>query len=81
MHQPATYQVNGAALRIRRMNRGVEIAELAQAAGITPSYLSRVEVGTASGRMRPGTYTALRDYLKATDQDLLAPHEDPRERQ
>jgi transcriptional regulator with XRE-family HTH domain len=55
------------------MQEGIEISQLAETVGITPSYLSRIEVGTASGRMRPGTYAALRAALNASDDDLLAP--------
>lgn len=85
MHRPQpTFQVNGAAIRTIRMQQGVEISELAEKAGITPSYLSRLEVGTATGRMRPGRYAALRTALglPPDDTQLLAPspHEEPHEK-
>lgn len=76
MHQPQpTFWVNGTAVRDRRMALGIEITELADAAGITASYLSRIEVGTATGRMRPRKYAALRTALgvQPDDPQLLAP--------
>lgn len=77
---PATFQVNGAALRRTRMRQGIGMQAAADAAGITRSYLSRLETGTASGRMRPDTYVALRTALRATDHDFLAPPEDQPEK-
>jgi transcriptional regulator with XRE-family HTH domain len=61
------------------MRQGLGMEEAANAAGITRSYLSRLETGTASGRMRPDTYVALRTALRATDNDLLQPPEAPPE--
>lgn len=58
------------------MRQGLGTEQVAEAAGITRSYLSRLETGKASGRMRPGTYAALRTALHATDDDLLAPTEE-----
>ncbi|MEU4967846.1 helix-turn-helix domain-containing protein [Streptomyces smyrnaeus] len=76
---PATYQVNGAAVRTIRMRHGLDQAQAAHAAGITASYLSRLETGTRM-RMRPDTYAALRTALCATDEQLLAPlDEEPAE--
>lgn len=57
------------------MRQGLDMEQVADAAGITRSYLSRLETGKASGRMRPGTYAALRTVLSATDEELLAPIE------
>lgn len=68
---PATFQVHGPALRKERMDQGLELGSVAEAAGITASYLSRLETG-ARNRMRPATYTALRTALSVTDQRLLA---------
>ncbi|MCZ7413099.1 helix-turn-helix domain-containing protein [Streptomyces sp. WMMC897] len=77
MHQPqATFQVCGARVRSLRMDAGMEIADLAREVGITPSYLSRIEVGTATGRMRPARYVRLRAALKTTDSKILIPPED-----
>jgi len=77
----ATYQVDGAALRRTRMRQGLLPKDVAEASGLSRSYIQRLETGKASGRMRPGTYAALRTAVRATDSELLAPHEDkPEER-
>lgn len=68
---PVTFQVHGPALRKERMDQGLELGSVAEAAGITASYLSRLETG-ARTRMRPATYHALRTVLSVTDQRLLA---------
>ncbi|MEW2578422.1 helix-turn-helix transcriptional regulator [Streptomyces syringium] len=70
-HPPTTFEVNGAAIRKLRMRAGVEMSELAERAGISRRYLNHLELGSRH-RMRPGFYTALRDALNATDEDLLA---------
>ncbi|MFF9200017.1 helix-turn-helix domain-containing protein [Streptomyces sp. NPDC014779] len=57
-----TYEVDGAAIRERRMSSGIAIADLARRAGITPSYLSRLETGVRRF-MRPPKYMALREAL------------------
>ena len=73
---PATFQVSGAALRRTRMRQGLGLRQTAQAAGITRSYLQRLETG-ARTRMRPQTYAALRTALGLTPEadDLLLTHE------
>lgn len=76
MHQPATFEVNGTAIRTRRMRAGIEVTQLAAQVGITASYLRKLETG-ARRRMRPGNYVRLRTALHATDKDLLAPTEEP----
>lgn len=75
---PATYLVNGAALRTRREELGLNIAECAAKAGITRGYLNQLELGHRR-RARPPTYMALRTALQLdpTDSRLLAPTEDP----
>lgn len=75
---PTTYLVNGAAIRRLRMDAELEIGALASEAGITASYLSRLEVGTRK-RMKIRTYKALRNALRATNKQLLAPSEDATE--
>ncbi|MFJ2731446.1 helix-turn-helix domain-containing protein [Streptomyces sp. NPDC087317] len=72
----ATYEVDGAAIRRLRMERGFQIADLARTARITGSYLSRLETGVRR-RVRPPTYAALRTALgvEADDDQLLAPSE------
>lgn len=72
MHQPPTFTVDGDAIREERMQAGLEISELAEAAGISRRYLSHLENGTRS-RMRPRKYTQLRAALNSTDARLLAP--------
>jgi transcriptional regulator with XRE-family HTH domain len=69
----ATYEVDGAAIRKIRMERGITIADLARTASITRSYLSRLETGVRC-HMRPPTYLALRTALgiDADDTQLLA---------
>jgi transcriptional regulator with XRE-family HTH domain len=77
MHQPATFEVNGAAIRTKRMQAGIEAQVLADAIGITASYLRKLETG-ARKHMRPGLYVPLRAALNASDNELLlAPHRGP----
>ncbi|GHB56071.1 hypothetical protein GCM10010331_49960 [Streptomyces xanthochromogenes] len=71
MHQPpATFEVNGAAIRTIRMQAGLGVHQLAQVVGVDDSYLRKLETG-ARTRMRPERYTALRTALNATDTQLL----------
>ena len=82
MHRPpATYQVEGAAIRTRRMELGLSQAGCAALAGFTREYLSQLETG-AREHMRPPTYKRLRRALQieAADRRLLAPHEGPAEK-
>ena len=79
MEQPLpTYEVNGAAIRRLRMDAELSIGDLASKAGITASYLSRLEVGTRK-RMAVHTFRALRMALRAKSSQLLAPTEDSTE--
>ena len=81
MHQPpTTLQVDGADLRQRRMAAGVEISELAAAAGISRRYLSHLETGTRS-RMRPAPHKRLFAALAAAEQRSLAPLEGPHKKE
>ncbi|MER7953901.1 helix-turn-helix transcriptional regulator [Streptomyces sp. NPDC096030] len=80
MHQPPTTQVDGADLRRRRMAAGVEISELAAAAGISRRYLSHLETGTRS-RMRPAPHKRLFAALEAAEQAPLTPHEGPNKKE
>ncbi|MEU7240237.1 helix-turn-helix domain-containing protein [Streptomyces sparsogenes] len=81
MHRPApTFQVNGAAIRTRRMQAGLGTGEAAGLAGISERYLNHLENGYRT-RMRPKSYAALRTALglKPDDEQLLEPpprHED-----
>lgn len=77
MHQPpTTYTVNGPKVRELRMEAGLEVAELAEKAGISRRYLSHIENGTRT-RMRPKRYQRLRKALGANEEALLAPPETP----
>lgn len=77
---PPTFEVNGAAIRKRRKDRGLEMADLAAKVGITRSYLNQLELGHKR-HMRVSKYLALRTALdvKPDDTQLLAPQEDPTE--
>lgn len=80
MAQPeTTYLVDGTAICTKRMNAGMEVQQLAEAAGITANYLRKIERGDRP-RMRPGKYQDLRAALNANETELLAPHTDPPER-
>ncbi|NUO43708.1 MAG: helix-turn-helix transcriptional regulator [Streptomyces sp.] len=71
MHRPpTTYQVDGAAIRTRRMDLGLTQSECAAQAGITREYLSQLETG-ARRDMRPPTYQRLRSALKSKRSDRL----------
>lgn len=78
MHRPpATFQVDGTAIRTRRMELGLTQDECAARTGITREYLSQLETG-ARERMRPPTYRRLCQTLKTRSniRRLLAPTEE-----
>lgn len=79
MPQRPTVEVDGAAIRRIRMLSGTELRDLATKARITPSYLSRIEVGTRR-QLGPTVYAAIRTHLGATDDQLLAHSEDHQQR-
>lgn len=72
-----TFQVDGAAIRTRRKDLGMSLATCAEAAGISKSFLTELEVG-AKQHMRPPTYAGLRTALQIQphDRQLLAPPEE-----
>jgi transcriptional regulator with XRE-family HTH domain len=75
MHRPpATFQVEGTAIRTRRMELGLTQVECAARARISRPYLSQLESG-ARRDMQPPTYQRLRTVLRvsATNRRLLAP--------
>lgn len=76
---PTTFQVDGTAICTKRMNAGMEVQQLADKAGITASYLRKLERGSRT-RMKPATYVRLRAALRANTTELLAPHRDDPER-
>lgn len=71
---PPTYQVDGAAIRERRMQLGMTQVMCADAASISRSYLAEIEAGHRR-RMRPPKYAGLRTALQIQpkDEQLLAP--------
>jgi transcriptional regulator with XRE-family HTH domain len=69
MHQPPTFEVDGAAIREERKQAGLRRSELAELVGVTPRYIAHLENGTRR-RMRRPPYFALRTALKATDERL-----------
>lgn len=76
---PTTFEVDGTAICTKRMTAGMEVQQLAAKAGITASYLRKLERG-ARTRMKPATYVRLRAALRANKTELLAPHQDHPER-
>lgn len=73
---PATFQVDGAAIRTRRMDLGMTTYQCAAAARISRSYLCLIEGGHRF-RLRPPTYAGLRTALQieTDDEQLLVPRE------
>lgn len=69
-----TFQVDGAAIRTRRKDLGMSLAQCADAAGLSKSYLTELEVGVKE-RMRPPKYAGLRTALnlQPDDRRLLTP--------
>ncbi|MER6098418.1 helix-turn-helix transcriptional regulator [Streptomyces sp. NPDC001728] len=73
MHQaPTTLPVDGSELRRRRKDAGLEIDDLATAAGISRRYLSHLETGSRT-RMRPTRHKRLFDALAAAEQSRTTP--------
>lgn len=71
MHRPQPFfEVDGDAIRQKRMERGLETEELATAAGISRRYLNHLENGTRR-RMRPSRYADLKAALGADETELL----------
>jgi transcriptional regulator with XRE-family HTH domain len=71
-----TFEVDGEAIWAARMQAGIEVKELAAAAGISDSYLRKLERGIRRF-MKPGPYSRLRAALNADEAQLLAPHRGP----
>lgn len=69
---PNTFEVQGAQIRKRRMEMGMEAHELAAKARISRRYLNHLENGTRT-KMRPSRYADLRTALGVPDEYLLAP--------
>ncbi|GAA0637662.1 hypothetical protein GCM10009535_12640 [Streptomyces thermocarboxydovorans] len=75
---PATYLVHGPSLRKQRKSLGLTVQQAAARAGISRSYLQRLETGTRE-RMGPPRYIRLRAALNATDDQLSPPREELQE--
>ena len=69
-----TFQVDGRAIRKRRMELGMTGRGCARAAGLSHSYLSELETGIKED-MRPPKYAGLRTALQIQPDDrrLLTP--------
>lgn len=79
MQEPVTtFEVNGEAIWAARMQAGIEVQDLARDAGISDSYLRKLERGIRK-RMKPGPYSRLRAALNANETELLAPHRGPQD--
>lgn len=76
MHQaPTAFEVKGAAICTKRMQKGMSVGQLAHLVGCTANYLRKLERGTRR-RMGPEFYVCLRTALDATDAELLELVED-----
>ncbi|MFC4146578.1 helix-turn-helix domain-containing protein [Micromonospora mangrovi] len=62
--------INGAALRRIRIDRGIEVAELARRIQVSRPYISKLELGH-SKRVSPTVHKALLQVLQLTDRDAL----------
>lgn len=71
MPNRTTVEVNGPAIRKLRKLSGQEMRDVAEQAGITPNYLSRIETGSRR-RLKPTVYAALRSALGTTDDKITA---------
>lgn len=77
MQEPdTTFEVNGQAIWDARMHAGLEVKDLANAMGVSDSYVRKLETGQRK-RMRPSTYSRLRTALHADEKQLLAPTGEP----
>lgn len=74
---PATYQVDGTAIRTRRKELGMTQVMCATAARISRSYLAEIEAGHRH-HMGPRTYAGLRTalHIQSGEKQLLAPPEE-----
>lgn len=77
MQEPVTtFEVSGEAIWAARMQAGIEVKELADAADVSDSYIRKLERGLRK-HMKPGPYTRLRAALNASENQLLAPRRGP----
>jgi transcriptional regulator with XRE-family HTH domain len=75
MEEPATrVKVSGLAFWAKRMAAGLEVKELAQRAGVSDSYVRKIERGSRE-YLTHDTYQRFRSALRANKTELLAPTE------
>lgn len=73
MQEPVTrFEVDGLAFWAKRMQAGIEVKELAERAGVSDSYVRKIERGLRK-HLTPTTYQSLRAALQANETELLAP--------
>jgi transcriptional regulator with XRE-family HTH domain len=73
MQEPVTtFEVNGEAIWAARMQAELDVKEAADAAGISESYLRKLERGIRK-QMKPAPYRRLRAALNASENQFLAP--------
>lgn len=65
-----TIPINGAAVRSVRIDRGIEVADLARRVGISRAYLTNLELGHKR-RASPTVYAALVRALRPEPADAL----------
>lgn len=76
MQEPATrFKVSGRVFWAKRMAAGLEVKDLADLAGVSDSYVRKIECGTRR-YLTHDTYQRFRSALKANETELLAPTED-----
>lgn len=73
MQEPVTtFEVDGQAIWAARMQAGIEVKELANAVGVSASYIRKLERGIRR-YMKPATFGRLRAALNANETQFLAP--------
>ena len=63
--------IDGAKLRGYRLERFLDVGELADKAGVAPASISRMEQGTWPGASRPSTVRKLAEALEIDPHELL----------
>ena len=78
MQEPVTtFEVSGQAIWAARMQAGISVRELAEAVGVSDSYIRKLERGLRQ-HMGPGPYLRMRTVLNANETELLLdPHRGP----
>lgn len=73
MQEPVTrFEVDGLVIWAKRMQAGIEVKQLARLAGVSDSYVRKLERGTRK-HLTHGTYQRFRAALNANETELLAP--------